>query len=73
MPICPVYLASSDRAILPFPFGDAWSGVFGATVEQPSGIYGRFGLWGRDEDETSSTFRELLILVQTVEEEAPDI
>jgi len=52
-----------------YGFGDASSGGFGATVERPHGIHGRFGLWGSDEDDASSNFRELLKLVQTVEEE----
>ena len=53
-----------------YGFGDASSGGFGATVQRPDGIHGRFGLWGRDEDDGSSNFRELFNLVQTVEEEA---
>ena len=53
-----------------YGFGDASSGGFGATVERPDGIHGRYGLWGRDQDDTSSNFKELLNLVHTVEEEA---
>jgi len=53
-----------------YGFCDAPSGGFGAIVEHPSGIHGHFGLWGRDEDDASSNFRELLNLVQIVEEEA---
>ena len=53
-----------------YGFGDASSGGFGATVERPDGIHGRFGLWSSDEDDVSSNFRELFNLVQTVEEEA---
>ena len=52
-----------------YGFGDASSGGFGATVQRPDGIHGRFGLWGRDEDDASSNFRELFNLVQTMEEE----
>ena len=31
---------------------------------------GRFGLWGKDEEDKSSNYRELRNLVETVEEEA---
>ena len=53
-----------------YGFGDASSGGFGATIERPGGIQGRFGLWGSDEESASSNYRELLNLVETVEEEA---
>ncbi len=53
-----------------YGFGDASSLGFGATVEQPDGLHGRFGLWGRDEEGSSSKDRELQNLVETVEEEA---
>jgi hypothetical protein len=39
-------------------------------VERPDGVQGRFGLWGRDEEESSSKYRELCNLVEMVEEEA---
>ena len=53
-----------------YGFGDASSGGFGSTIERPGGIQGRFGLWGSDEESASSNYRELLNLVETVEEEA---
>ena len=53
-----------------YGFGDASSGGFGATVERIGGVVGRFGLWGSDEESESSNYRELLNLVETVEEEA---
>ena len=53
-----------------YGFGDASSGGFGATIERPDGIQGRCGLWGSDEENASSNYRELLNLVETVEEEA---
>lgn len=53
-----------------YGFGDASSGGFGASIERKDGIHGRFGLWGRDEETASSNYRELLNLVETVEEEA---
>ena len=53
-----------------YGFGDASSGGFGSTVERPDGLHGRFGIWGSDNEEQSSNYRELCNLVETVEEEA---
>jgi hypothetical protein len=53
-----------------YGFGDASSDGFGATVERAKGLQGRYGLWGSNESEQSSNHRELLNLVETVEEEA---
>ena len=53
-----------------YGFGDASSGGFGASVGLPQGIHGRYGVWGRDEEDKSSNYRELCNLVDTVEEEA---
>ena len=53
-----------------YGFGDASSGGFGSTVARPDGLYGRFGLWGKDAEDQSSNYRELRNLVETVEEEA---
>ena len=53
-----------------YGFGDASSGGFGASVGLPEGIHGRFGVWGSDEGDASSNYRELCNLVETVEEEA---
>lgn len=52
-----------------YGFGDASSGGFGASVGLPHGIQGRFGIWGRDEEDKSSNYRESKNLVDTVEEE----
>jgi hypothetical protein len=52
-----------------YGFGDASGAGFGATVERPNGIHGRYGLWGRDAENKSSNYRELRNLVETVEEE----
>jgi hypothetical protein len=46
---------SSSKVTAYYGFGDASSGGFGATVERPGGIHGRFGLWGRDDKDKSST------------------
>jgi hypothetical protein len=53
-----------------YGFGDALSGGFGATVERPGRLHGRFGLWGKDDEEQSSNYQELHNLVDTVKEEA---
>jgi hypothetical protein len=45
---------------------------FGSTVARPDGLYGRFGIWGKDAEDQSSKYRELRNLVETVEEEALD-
>ena len=44
--------------------------VFGSTVARPNGLYGRFGIWGKDAEDQSSNYRELRNLIETVEEEA---
>lgn len=73
-------LAASDKPILRvvrsklvhtvfYGFGDASSSGFGASVAREDGTEGRFGVLARDEDKERSNFRELLNLVQTVEEE----
>ncbi len=55
-----------------YGFGDAFSGGFRSTVEQPEGLHGRFSIWGSDSKGQSSNFRELRNLVETVEEEAKE-
>ena len=55
-----------------YGFGDASSAGFGSTVARPDGLYGRFGIWGKDAGDQSSNYRELCNLVETVEEEALD-
>ena len=55
-----------------YGFGDASSGGFGTTIEREYGVYGRFGLWGTDEESASSNYRELCNLVDTVEVEASE-
>jgi hypothetical protein len=64
---------SSSRVTAYYGFGDASLGRFGATVERPGGIHGCFGLWGRDDEDKSSNYRELCNLVETVEEEAAEV
>ena len=55
-----------------YGFGDASSGGFGSTVERPDGLHGRFGIWGSDNEDKSSNYRELCNLVETIEEEAEE-
>jgi len=55
-----------------YGFDNASSGGFGATVQRADGLYGRYGLWGRDDESQSSNYRELRNLVDTVEEEASE-
>ena len=68
----PVLRVVRSKSVLTafYGFGDASSSGFGASVEREDGTVGRFGIWASDEDQESSNFRELLNLVQTVEEEA---
>lgn len=51
-----------------YGFGNASSNGFGVTVESEGGIQTRYGLWGRDEENESSIYQELLNLVETIEE-----
>ncbi len=53
-----------------YGFGDTSSAGFGSTVKRPSGIHGRFGLWGKDKDDKSSNYSELRNLVEMVKKEA---
>lgn len=61
---------SSKIITVYYGFGDASSQGFGATIERADGIQGRYGLWSSADAGQSSNFRELLNLVQSVEEEA---
>jgi hypothetical protein len=65
-------MRSKSRITAYYDFGGASSGGFGATVERPGGIQGCFGLWGRDDEDKSSNYRELRNLANTVEEEATE-
>jgi len=64
------YVRSKHTMTAYYGFGDASSGGFGATIQRPGGLYGRYGLWGKDDEAKSSNYRELRNLVDTVEEEA---
>ena len=66
------YVRRKHTMIAYYGFGDASSGGFGATVQRADGLYGRYGLWGRDDESQNSNYRELQNLVDTVEEEASE-
>jgi hypothetical protein len=56
-----------------YGFGDASAAGFGATIDRPGqGLFGRFGIWGKDAEDESSNYRELRNLVETIEEEAAE-
>jgi hypothetical protein len=51
-----------------YGFVDASGVGFGSSMETPGGLAFRYGLWGRDADDTSSNYKELRNLVEAVEE-----
>ena len=51
-----------------YGFVDASGMGFGSSVETAGGLLYRYGLWGRDADDTSSNYKELRNLVEAVEE-----
>jgi hypothetical protein len=55
-----------------YGFGGTSSGGFGSRVERPSGLYGHYGFWKRDEEGQSSNYCKLHNLADTVEEEAEE-
>jgi hypothetical protein len=66
-------IRSGRTKMVVYGFGDASAAGFGATVDRPGrGLFGRFGIWGKDAEDGSSNYRELRNLVETVEEEAAE-
>jgi hypothetical protein len=56
-----------------YGFGNALATGFGATIDRPGqGLFGRFGIRGKDVEDGSSNYQELRNLVETVEEEAAE-
>ena len=51
-----------------YGFGDASGSGFGATVTTVEGLRIRFGVWGSDENQQSSNYRELRNLVEALED-----
>ena len=52
-----------------YRFGDASGSGFGSSIEAKGGLRIRHGVWGRDSNKSTSNYRELCNLVDTVEEE----
>ena len=62
-------IRSSRHFVAMYGFVDASSAGFGGSLLLPSGaIYFRHGIWGPDGDDTSSNFKELCNLVDTIED-----
>lgn len=56
--------------IVRYGFGDASGSGFGSTIQTKHGLRYRIGVWGSDDDDESSNFKELENVVTTVELEA---
>jgi hypothetical protein len=56
--------------VVRYGFGDASGTGFGSLIETPEGTKYRIGVWGYDDQEESSNFREFANVVHTIEEEA---
>ena len=50
------YVRSKHTMTAYYGFGDASFGGFGATIERPGGLYGRYGLWGKDDKAQISNY-----------------
>jgi hypothetical protein len=59
---------SSTRVIL-YGFGDASGSGFGRSTLGPDGISCTYGVWGKDEENVSSNYREFSNIVSAVEEQ----
>jgi len=60
---------TSEVQLLIYGFVDASKSGYGASVDYQSHVRYRIGVWGPDEDDASSNFREFCNLVETLEEE----
>lgn len=56
--------------IVRYGFGDASGTGFGSTIQTAQGLKYRVGVWGSDEEDESSNFKELKNVVTTIEDEA---
>lgn len=63
---------SADVRIVRYGFGDASGTGFGSTIQTKQGLKYRVGVWGSDEEDESSNFKELENVVTTIEEEAAE-
>jgi hypothetical protein len=59
----------SSRIDVRYGFGDASGSGFGGSIALPGGISYRIGVWGSDSEGSSSNYRELRNLVETLEAE----
>ena len=63
------FVRGSKIFVAKYGFGDASKSGFGSTFITDGGISYRYGTWGSDGRESSSNFRELENLAQSLEEE----
>lgn len=56
--------------IVRYGFGDASGTGFGSTIQTKKGLKYRVGVWGSDDENESSNYKELENVVSTIEEEA---
>lgn len=59
----------SDITVVRYGFGDASGRGFGSTIQTREGLKYRIGVWGSDDEEESSNYKELENVVSTIEEE----
>lgn len=70
----PLRLARGNTVVeVIYGFGDAAGSGFGSSLyRQSKGVNYRVGVWGSDMDDSSSNFRELKNVVESIEKEARD-
>ena len=62
------FVKGKKVAVVKYGFGDAAKSGFGTTITQNlSKLWFRLGVWGSDESDESSNYRELANLVQSLE------
>ncbi len=62
------YVRSNQICIALYGFGGMSGSGFGPTLGSKEGIKYRVGIWGSDDDDSSSKYRELCNLVTSLEE-----
>jgi hypothetical protein len=63
------FVRGGRLGVVHYGFGDASKSGFGSSIGQASGgLWFRLGIWGTDESNESSNYRELANLVQTLQE-----
>ena len=63
------HVRSSNVYLALYGFADASGSGFGSTIQTKEGLRVRHGIWGRDSTGSSSNFKELKNLVDTIEQE----